>query len=42
MICLLAMLRMVAEGRARKVLHLFIASLVDALSRKNSYTMLLN
>jgi hypothetical protein len=36
MICLLAMLRTVAEGSARKALQRFIASLVDALSSMNS------
>lgn len=35
MICLLAMLRTVAEGRARKALQRFIASLLEALSSRN-------
>jgi hypothetical protein len=39
MICLEAMLRTVAEGRARKAQQRFMASLADALSRMNSYTM---
>jgi hypothetical protein len=38
MICLLAMLRTVAEGRARKAQQRFMASLADALSSRNSYT----